>query len=117
MAGLSSGRILTLPRSPSPRPSGERAGVRGFEPENLVSPLPGPLLPAGREEEREKKWCMCQDAPLSSLGRPVLAARAKTGDSVQFSSILATGPVADRAAGAALRAYHWQAQLAMSIAP
>jgi hypothetical protein len=31
-------RILTLPRFPSPHPSGERAGVRGFEPEYLVPP-------------------------------------------------------------------------------
>src|ERR1035441_3931045 len=51
-------RSLTLPRSPpSTRPSGERIGVRGFEPENLVPPHPGPLLLWGR---RGRKWGQCQ---------------------------------------------------------
>jgi len=34
--------------TPSPRQSGERVGVRGFELENNRPPHPAPLLPWGR---------------------------------------------------------------------
>src|ERR1035438_1175264 len=37
-------RSLTLPPSPSPRPGGERAGVRGFEPETIAPPRPNPVV-------------------------------------------------------------------------
>jgi hypothetical protein len=57
------GRNLTLPPSPSPRPSGERAGARGFELESASSPRPSPPL----VEEREKKWRLCQVVPRYHL--------------------------------------------------
>jgi predicted MFS family arabinose efflux permease len=41
-----------LNASPSPRPSGERAGVRGFEQENQQPPHPDPLFLRGGEGEK-----------------------------------------------------------------
>ena len=47
--------IVALSRdfSPSPRPSGERAGVRGFELANQLPPHPDPLLLRGGEGEEQ----------------------------------------------------------------
>ena len=58
--GWKNGRILTLPLAPSPRPNGERAGVRGFDLETLMPPHPDPLLPRGR---RGRKQGQCQNTP------------------------------------------------------
>src|ERR1039458_3541834 len=46
--------------TPSPRPNGEGAGGEGFVLVNI-----GLLTPAlsSLREEREKKWCVCQDVP------------------------------------------------------
>ena len=58
--GWKNGRILTLPPAPSPRPNGERAGVRGFDLETFMPPHPDPLLPRGR---RGRKRGQCQNTP------------------------------------------------------
>jgi ATP-dependent helicase/nuclease subunit A len=45
-------QALSRDSSPSPRPSGERAGVRGVELAKNLSPLPDPLLLRGGEGEK-----------------------------------------------------------------
>src|SRR5208282_4535408 len=81
---LKTGRNLALASTPSPRPSGERAGTRGFEPENNRPPHPPPSAVLLRRtgaplllgEEREKKWqrrVALHPAHLSGFG----LARAK----------------------------------------
>lgn len=47
------GRCSSTALPPSPRPSGKRAGVRGFEFEIDQPPFPGPLLPPGRGGRRK----------------------------------------------------------------
>ena len=69
-------RVTTL-RTPSPRLSGERAGERGFEPEKLVTPLPGPLLPWWR---RGRKRGQCGDAPI--FQPPVLRSLCEGGSTL-----------------------------------
>ena len=41
--------------SPSPRPSGERAGVRGTEPETIAPPIPNPLVPFGKRRGKQAR--------------------------------------------------------------
>ena len=58
--------------TPSPRPSGERAGVRGFELENNLPPHPGSLLLGGGEGEvltdsRSFSWPVYVAIALSGL--------------------------------------------------
>jgi hypothetical protein len=56
--------------APSPRPSGERAGVRGFEPVKPLASSPRPSPPSG--EEREKIRMVSRCAALQRSPQPRL---------------------------------------------
>jgi hypothetical protein len=70
-----------MPPTPSPRLSGERAGVRGFEHENNRPPHPSPLLPRGR---RGRKLAQCKNDKAAQFYvgqrvQPVLQRFRKSG--------------------------------------
>src|SRR5882724_2323211 len=57
---------ITIP-TPSPRPSGERVGVRGFDLETNAPPHPGPLLHCMEDREKANIAVCCDVSKWSDV--------------------------------------------------
>jgi ATP-dependent helicase/nuclease subunit A len=86
-------QALSRDSSPSPRPSGERAGARGFELANNLPPLPDPLLLRGGEGE---KGGQIQSRP--NFRRPASDCR-QIRQQLQLHAVLDQNPVEFSLAG------------------